>query len=89
MEEEPNKNYFSLLYVMPKYFIAQWELIRGMFMGCREGSEYKEGWAMRVFRVVGLIIPGLPPHSPYDYVNSTRIGTLSKNKKPGGPNLGP
>ncbi|PON94204.1 Fungal lipase-like domain containing protein [Trema orientale] len=74
--EEPDKNYFSVIWFMPKYINAVWELIRSFVMPCLMGSEYKEGWFMRLLRVVGLVIPGLAAHCPQDYVNLTRLGSL-------------
>ncbi|CAH2046717.1 unnamed protein product [Thlaspi arvense] len=41
-----------------------------------EGDEYKEGWFLRCFRVVVLLIPGLPAHFPNEYVNVTLLGDL-------------
>ncbi|KAK1287117.1 hypothetical protein QJS10_CPB19g01744 [Acorus calamus] len=80
VSEEPNKNYFSLLTVVPKYWNATVELMRSFVIGYVRGPAYKEGWTMKLFRLVGLVIPGLPPHSPHDYVNSTRLGPLKISK---------
>lgn len=75
MEEEPNKNYFSLLWVIPKYMNAFWEIIRGFILPYWKGKEYKEDHIETLFRMVGMIIPGLAAHGPKDYVDITRIGT--------------
>lgn len=72
--DEPNKNYFSIWRVIPKYLNAAWELGRSFTMGCTRGPDYREGWFQKLFRAFGLIIPGLSAHGLQDYVNVTRLG---------------
>ncbi|KAM7278008.1 hypothetical protein ACFE04_005142 [Oxalis oulophora] len=77
VREEPNKNYLSLLWVVPKYSNAVWELVRGFFIPYVKGSEYKESWFETYFRLfIGLVIPGLSAHGPQDYGNCTRLGSF-------------
>ncbi|KZV39750.1 hypothetical protein F511_08212 [Dorcoceras hygrometricum] len=73
--EEPDKNYFSLLWMIPKIANAWWELIRSFSISFTRGSEYKEGGVLRMFRVIGLFTAGVPAHCPQDYVNATRLGS--------------
>lgn len=79
LEEEPNKNYFSIFHVVPKILNAVYELIRSLMIPWTKGEEYEEGWLMKVFRVTALLIPGLTEHYPVDYVNLTRLGNLPSN----------
>ena len=76
MQEEPNKNYFSLLLIVPKYLNALWELIRSFIIPFLYGQDYRESWFMRLLRLAGLIVPGIPEHILQDYDNSTRLGSL-------------
>ncbi|KAI3983013.1 hypothetical protein MKX01_029431 [Papaver californicum] len=76
VDEEPNKNYFNILRAIPKMLNAIYELFRSFFIGYRRGPEYSEGWFILV-RVIGVVIPGLSAHCPRDYVNITRIGSLT------------
>ncbi|KAJ8447979.1 hypothetical protein Cgig2_028855 [Carnegiea gigantea] len=76
LPEEPNKNYFSLLRIIPIYVNAWWELIRGFILPYSNGPDYKEGWVQKAFRVFGLLIPGLSAHGPQDYDNVTRLGRM-------------
>lgn len=68
VDEEPNKNYFSLVHSVPMRVNAVKELIRGFRV------EYGESGLLRVFRVIGLVVPGISAHCTQDYVNSTRFG---------------
>ncbi|KAJ6878752.1 hypothetical protein NC652_032329 [Populus alba x Populus x berolinensis] len=77
MQEEPNKNYFSLLLIVPKYLNALWELIRSFIIPFLHGQDYRESWFMRLLRLAGLLVPGIPEHILQDYDNSTRgLGEL-------------
>ncbi|CAJ2667881.1 unnamed protein product [Trifolium pratense] len=76
VQEEPNKNYFSLSAISPMTLNAICELMRSFAMVSRFGSEYQEGWVLRIFRFVGLVFPGAPNHLPQDYVNATRLGSI-------------
>ncbi|XP_028806947.1 uncharacterized protein LOC114761690 [Neltuma alba] len=81
LEEEPNKNYFSLLWAIPKNINAAWELVRGFIIPFVEGEDYRETWLMKILRLIGLIFPGLSAHVIQDYVNLTRLGTLAASTK--------
>ncbi|KAL7127482.1 hypothetical protein ABFS83_14G255700 [Erythranthe nasuta] len=85
LEEEPNKNYFSLFYILPKILTAVYELIRSFIIPWTRGNDYRERWLMKILRITGLTVPGLTEHSPTDYVNLTRLGKFiyppNKNRK--------
>ncbi|KAM1113422.1 hypothetical protein ACFX2B_045543 [Malus domestica] len=74
VEEEPNRNYFGMRYLIAVYLNAVWELIRGLTMGYTHGPEYIEGWFSILLRIIGLVAPGLSAHSPTNYINSVRLG---------------
>lgn len=74
VDEQPNRNYYGMKYLIPAHVNAAWELIRAFGMRYMYGSEYKENWCSIMLRVVGLALPGLSAHSPRDYVNSVRLG---------------
>ncbi|EPS70673.1 hypothetical protein M569_04088, partial [Genlisea aurea] len=74
VDEEPNRNYFGLRYVVPEYLNAAWEVFRSLTIGKILGPVYRESWECFVLRLVGLVIPGLSDHATVDYVNSIRLG---------------
>ncbi|KAL2457384.1 alpha/beta-hydrolase superfamily protein [Forsythia ovata] len=76
VDEEPNPNYFGIRFLIPEYMNAMWELFRSLIIGHMHGTEYKECWESTLLRIVGLAIPGLSAHSPVDYVNSVRLGSM-------------
>lgn len=76
MEEEPNKNYFDLLWTVPQFITAVWELIRAFLLPYAKGPNYRECWLLIGTRVLGLVFPGISAHCPQDYNNATRLDSL-------------
>ncbi|CAA3002189.1 probable feruloyl esterase A [Olea europaea subsp. europaea] len=76
LAEEPDKNYFSLRWLIPKIINAIWELIRSFIISYTRGADYEEGGLLRLLRVIGLLTAGLPAHCPQDYFDATRLGPL-------------
>ncbi|KAF8015592.1 hypothetical protein BT93_H1187 [Corymbia citriodora subsp. variegata] len=74
VREEPNRNYFSLRQTVPMMSNAWYELKRSFTISREKGPDYREGSFLRIFRVIGLLIPGITAHMFYDYVNATRLG---------------
>ncbi|CAN6466650.1 unnamed protein product [Victoria cruziana] len=75
-KKDLDRDYFSLKAVVPLYLNSAWELVKGVFIGPVMGRGYTEGWIQLLYRVFGLVVPVLPPHSLRDYVNSTRLGPV-------------
>ncbi|GAB2256383.1 hypothetical protein Droror1_Dr00010161 [Drosera rotundifolia] len=73
MQEEPNKNYFSIKWFIPVHVNAAWELIRSFTLHWTKGPDFKEGGCLRFFRLVGFFFPGLSAHGPQDYDNLARL----------------
>ncbi|KAJ7539493.1 hypothetical protein O6H91_11G096300 [Diphasiastrum complanatum] len=78
MHEEPNKNYFSLLYLLPMEMYALWELIFSFFIAKIHGENYRESGSSTLFRLAGLLSPGVAAHSPVNYVNAVRLGLKAR-----------
>lgn len=74
VDEEPNRNFFGLRYLIPDHLNAVWELFRSLIIGYIHGLEYKESWCSILLRTVELVFPGVSAHSPIEYVNSVRLG---------------
>ena len=74
LEEAPNKNFFSPLYVIPMWLNAIWELVRGQIGHFIYGKDFKEGTLSILQRIVGLLLPGIAGHIPTNYVNAIRLG---------------
>nr|GFB87018.1 putative feruloyl esterase a [Tanacetum cinerariifolium] len=73
VDEEPNKNYFSLLSAIPKFINAGWEIIRSFVIPYTRGADYSKGFVLKMYRLIGLMIAGVPAHGLQDYVNVLRI----------------
>lgn len=77
LRDEPDENYFSMWGITRLMGNAVLELKRSYTIVTEKGSEFKEGWLLKVARVLGIIVPGISNHTPQDYVNATRLSPPS------------
>ncbi|KAM0949248.1 putative triacylglycerol lipase [Dioscorea sansibarensis] len=75
--DSPNPNYFDPLYMIPMYFWAWIDLLRALIIGQTEGKDFQEGYISILYRMAGLVIPGVASHSPRDYVNAGRLSKIA------------
>ncbi|CAA7056886.1 unnamed protein product [Microthlaspi erraticum] len=73
LRDESDENYFSMWGITRLMSNAVLELKRSFTIVTEKGSEFKEGWLLKVARVLGIIVPGISNHTPQDYVNATRL----------------
>ncbi|KAL1196527.1 Triacylglycerol lipase OBL1 [Cardamine amara subsp. amara] len=73
LREESDENYFSLRGIIRMMYNGILELIRSFTIVAEKGSEFKEGWLLKIGRVLGIMVPWISNHAPQDYVNATRL----------------
>ncbi|CAN6358585.1 unnamed protein product [Urochloa humidicola] len=76
--DAPNPNYFDPRYLLSMYGNAWGDLLKGAFLWTKEGKDYREGAVSLLYRAAGLLVPGLASHSPRDYVNAVRLGSMTE-----------
>eukprot|EP00253_Pinus_taeda_P011049 PITA_11049 len=52
---------------------------KSLFLQHRKGRDFKETKLSTLFRIAGLIIPGISSHSPVNYINAVRLGPSTLN----------
>ncbi|RWR76987.1 Phospholipase A1-IIbeta [Cinnamomum micranthum f. kanehirae] len=77
MKEEPDKNFFYIEYLASKYFDACIDLIMSLLLSVTQGKDFKESGACFMFRITGLLNPGIGSHNPGDYLNAVRLGKIT------------
>ena len=75
--DAPNPNYFDPRFLLSMYGNAWGDLFKGAFLWAKEGKDYWEGAVSLLYRAAGLLLPGLASHSPRDYVNAIRLGSIA------------
>ena len=75
--DAPNPNYFDPRYLLSMYGNAWGDLFKGAFVWTKEGKDYREGAVSLIYRAAGLLLPGIASHSPRDYVNAVRLGSIA------------
>ncbi|KAJ1253870.1 hypothetical protein BS78_K164500 [Paspalum vaginatum] len=79
--DAPNPNYFDPRYLLSMYGNALGDLFKGAFLWTKEGKDYREGAVSLLYRATGLLVPGVASHSPRDYVNAVRLGSVAVEAK--------
>ncbi|KAJ1261718.1 hypothetical protein BS78_09G052400 [Paspalum vaginatum] len=79
--DAPNPNYFDPRYLLSMYGNALGDLFKGAFLWTKEGKDYREGAVSLLYRATGLLVPGVASHSPRDYVNAVRLGSIAVEAK--------
>ncbi|KAJ7562907.1 hypothetical protein O6H91_03G088600 [Diphasiastrum complanatum] len=68
-EEEPNRNSSVLFYLFIPRMGAAWELVRSVIR-----IRDRESSFCIMFRLMGLLLPGVVAHNPANYVDAVRCG---------------
>ena len=79
--EEPNKNYFDSTYFPDMYYNQYKDFVTSLTLPKTQGRDYKETLASLIYRSLGFLIPGVPCHSPRDYLNAIRLGKVTISDK--------
>ncbi|RWR76187.1 Phospholipase A1-IIbeta [Cinnamomum micranthum f. kanehirae] len=76
--QEPNRNYFDLRYFPNMYYTQFKDFFTSLLiLPIKEGKEYRETVPSLIYRAIGFAIPGVPCHSPRDYLNAIKLGKVT------------